>query len=74
MNVSGLSVTSNGKDPCPNLTEKEFVKIIANSSLDQSILKEIKPEYSLEGLYAEAEAHPMRRANSLGKDRDAGKD
>ena len=56
MNVLGLSVTSNGKDPCPSLTEKEFVKIIVNSSLDQSILKEINPKYSLEGLYTEAEA------------------
>ena len=45
---------------------------------NQSILKEINPEYLLEELMAEAEAqsfgHPMRRAISLKKDHDAGKD
>ena len=46
MNVLGLSVTSSGKDPLLNLAAKEFVKIIANSSQDQSILKEINTKYS----------------------------
>ena len=45
---------------------------------NQSILKEIKPEYSLEGLDAEAEAPklwpPDVRSRLAGKDSDAGKD
>ena len=44
---------------------------------NQSILKEIKPEYSLEGLDAEAEAPklwpPDVRSRLAGKDPDAGK-
>jgi len=38
---------------------------------NQSILKEINPEYSLEGLMLRLKlqyfGHPMQRANSLGK-------
>ena len=45
---------------------------------NQSILKEINPEYSLEGLMLKLKlqyfGHLMQRADSLEKDRDAGKD
>ena len=45
---------------------------------NQTILKEMNPQYSLEGLMAEAEAPilwpPEARADSLEKDSDAGKD
>ena len=45
---------------------------------NQSILKEINPEYSLEGLMLKLKpqyfGHLMRRANSLEKDPNAGKD
>ena len=44
---------------------------------NQSILKEINPEYSLEGLMLKLKlqyfGHPKQRAD-IGKDRDAGKD
>ena len=42
---------------------------------NQSILKEINPEYSLEGLLAEAPIHlPPDDGQLQGKDPDAGKD
>ena len=45
---------------------------------NQSILKEIGPEYSLEGLMLKLKVHYfghlMRRTDSFGKDPDAGKD
>jgi len=45
---------------------------------NQSILKEISPEYSLEGLMLKLKlyyfGHLMRRADSFEKDPDAGKD
>jgi len=43
---------------------------------NQSILKEINPEYSLEGLMLKLQyfGHLMQRANSLEKDPDAGND
>ena len=45
---------------------------------NQSILKEINPEYSLEGLMAETEAAilwpPDSKSQLIGKDPDAGKD
>ena len=45
---------------------------------DQSILKEISPEYSLEGLMLKLKlqylAHLMQRTDSWGKDPDCGKD
>ena len=45
---------------------------------NQSILKEISPEYSLEGLILKLKCqyfgHVMKRAESLEKDPDAGKD
>ena len=44
----------------------------------QSLLKEIKSKYSQEGLMMKLKfqcfGHLMRRANSFGKDLDAGKD
>ena len=44
--------------------------------VNQSILKEINPEYSLEGLVLKFQyfGHLMQRANSLEKNPDAGKD
>ena len=44
--------------------------------LNQSILKEISPEYSLEGLMLKLQyfGHLMQRVDSLEKDPDAGKD
>ena len=47
---------------------------------NQSILKEISPEYSMEGLMLMLKlklqyfSHLMQRADSFGKDPDAGKD
>ena len=45
---------------------------------NQSILKEIDPEYSLEGLMLKLKlqcfGHLMRRVDSTGKDSDAGRD
>ena len=43
---------------------------------NQSTLKEISPEYSLEGLLLKLQyfGHLMLRTDSLGKDTDAGKD
>ena len=45
---------------------------------NQSILKEINPEYSLEGLMLKLKVqyfgHPIRRADLTRKDPDAGKD
>ena len=45
---------------------------------NQSILREISPEYQLEGLMVKLKlqyfGHLMRRADSFGKDPDAGKD
>ena len=45
---------------------------------NQSILKEISPEYSLKGLMLKLNlqyfGHPMRRTDSFEKDPDAGKD
>ena len=58
---------------------RRFLRIpwIARRS-NQSILKEMNPEYSLEGLMLKLKlqyfGHLMRRANSLEKDPDAGKD
>ena len=45
---------------------------------NQSILKEINPEYSLEGLMLKLKlqyfGHPLQRGRLIGKDPDAGKD
>jgi len=45
-------------------------------SSNQSILMEINPEYLLEGLMLKLQyfGHLMQRADSLGKDPDAGED
>ena len=44
--------------------------------INQSILKEINPEYSLEGLKLKLQyiGHLMQRDNSLAKSADAGED
>ena len=45
---------------------------------NESILKEINPEYSLEGLMLKLKlqyfGHPLQRGRRIGKDRDVGKD
>ena len=45
---------------------------------NESILKEINPEYSLEGLMLKLKlqyfGHPLQRGQRIGKDRDVGKD
>ena len=49
-----------------------------NCEGNQSIVKEISPEYSLEGLMLKLElqyfGHLMGRTDSIGKDPNAGKD
>ena len=49
-----------------------------DSRSNQSVLKEINPEYSLEGLMLKLKfqhfGHLIQRAGSFGKDPDAGKD
>ena len=51
--------------------------MVLENSGDQSVLKEINPEYSLEGLILELKlqyfGHLMRRANSLEKSLMLGK-
>ena len=51
--------------------EKALESLLDSKSLSQSILKEINPEYSLEGLMLKLKfqysGHQMRRANSLEK-------
>ena len=63
---------------CESWTIKNLrVRWTARQS-NQSILKEITPEYSLEGLMLKVKiqyfGHLMQRANSLGRDLGAGKD
>ena len=41
---------------------------------NQSILKEIKPEYSLKGLTLKLQYFPDAKSRFIGKDPDAGKD
>ena len=48
MNALGSSLTNNGNDPCLNLAEKEFIKIIASSSQDQTTDWKTRLEKSLE--------------------------
>ena len=49
--------------------EKTFENPLDSKEIKQSILKEINPEYSLEGLMLKLKlqyfSHPMRGANSL---------
>ena len=58
--------------------EKTLESPLDSKEINQSILKEINPEYSLEGLMLKLKpqyfGHLMRRANSLEKDPNAGKD
>ena len=58
--------------------EKTLESSLENRRSNQSILKEIHPEYSLEGLMLKLKlqyfGHLMRRADSLEKDPNAGKD
>ena len=57
--------------------EKTLYRVPGTASSNQSILMEISPEYSLEGLMwklkLEYFGYLMRRTNSLGKDTDVGK-
>ena len=57
--------------------EKTLESPLDCKEMNQSILKEISPEYSLEGLLLKLElqyfVHLMRRTDSLEKDPDAGK-
>ena len=55
-----------------------LLRVPGTAGSNQSILKEINPEYSLEGLMMKQKlqyfGHLMQRADSLEKDSDAGKD
>ena len=58
--------------------EKTLESPLDSKEINQSILKEINPEYSLEGpmlkLKLQYSGHLMQRADSLEKDPNAGKD
>ena len=58
--------------------EKTVESPLVSKGKNQSILKEISPEFSLEGLMLKVKlqyfGHLMQITNSLGKDPDAGKD
>ena len=58
--------------------EKTSESPLDSKEIKQSILKEINPEYSLEGWMLKVKlqyfGHLMQRADSLEKDPDAGKD
>ena len=60
------------------MLEKTLEHLWTAGSSNQSILKEISPEYSLEGLMLKLKlqyfGHLMRRTDSLEKDPDVGKD
>ena len=55
--------------------EKTLESPLDSKEIKQSILKEINPEYSLEGLMPKLQlfSHPMRRGNSLEKTLMVGK-
>ena len=57
--------------------EKTLESLLYSKEINKSILKEINPEYSLEGLMLKLKlkyfSHLMQRADSL-ENRDAGKD
>ena len=61
---------------CGRVMQRKSLQTARRSN--QSVLKEINPEYSLEGLMAEAEApvfwSPNAKSQVIGKDLDAGKD
>ena len=58
--------------------EKTLESPLDCKEINQSILKEISPEYSLEGLMLKLKlqyfGHVMQRTDSLEKNLDAGKD
>ena len=58
--------------------EKTLESPLDSKGSNQSILKEINPEYSLEGLLLKLKlryfGHLIRRVDSLEKDSNAGKD
>ena len=60
------------------MLEKTLESPLDCKEINQSILKEISPEYSLQELMVKLKlqyfGHLMRRTDSFGKDRDAGKD
>ena len=60
-----------------NPLDKTLENPLDSKEINQSILKEISPEYSLEGLMLKLKlqyfGHLMRRTN-IGKDPNAGKD
>ena len=66
------SVTDKG------LVSRRLLRVLWTARSNQSILKEINSEYSLEGLMLKLKlqyfGHLMWRDDSLGKDPDAGKD
>ena len=57
---------------------RRLLRVPWTARSNQSILKKISPEYSLEGLILKLElqyfGHLMRRTDSIGKDPDAGQD
>ena len=56
--------------------EKTLQSPLGSKEINQSILKEINPEYSLEGLLLEAPVlwPPGVKSQLIGKDPDTGKD
>ena len=60
------------------MLEKTLASPLDSKEIKQSILKEISPEYSLEGLMLKVKlqyfGHMMQRADSLEKNPDTGKD
>ena len=60
------------------MLEKTLESPLDTRKTNQSVLKEINPEYSLEGLMAEAKAPilwpPDVKSQFIGKDPDAGND
>ena len=59
------------------MQEKTLESLLDNKEINQPILKEINPEYSLEGpmlkLKLQYFGHLMPRVDSIGKDPEAGK-
>ena len=66
------------KNWCFQTGRKRLLRVPWTARSNQFILKEINPEYSLEGLMLKLKLpysdHLMQRANFTGKDPDAGKD
>ena len=74
--IPGAVQTQQGQGACYLGIKYEVPWTTRRSS--QSILKKVSPDYSLEGLNAEAEApvlwQPDTKSHFIGKDPDAGKD